>query len=328
MPTLTTQYVYFGASGAHTRQPRATASYGGFTPIPGLNPGLTGTLTPGTSFQPGPADPTLTAGTLTLNFAFVNVSGCTEGPLNSFVAATPPPVGTVGTNPISVLYVYVPTDGNGNGSGAVIDAFNESINSLVDNNFVKVSPDPGGTLTSEANTDGWVDTSDRGYTITADNPNIGSYLTWPTTPLFDRWVDLTDPTPPSSLIIGANLTPAKGVTVYALAFYKNPVMKSVKESIPEKPWRVKEWDKEHYKEYPDKTPADVNVYTLKTILEKGGKEVAEGTNFGNLGDPGLIFAELQSLQQRLAKLEADVREQGRAFIKTEDRPPVGRRKKK
>jgi hypothetical protein len=223
MPTLTTQYVYFGASEAHTRQPRATTSYGGFTPIPGLNPGVTGTLTPSTSFQPGPADPTLTAGTLTLNFAFVNVSGCIEGPLNSFVAATPPPPGTVGTNPISVLYVYVPTGGNGNGSGAVIDAFNESINSLVDNNFVKeVSPDPGGTLTSEANIDGWVDTSDSGYTIKADHPNIGSYLTWPTTPLFDQWVDLTDPTPPSSLIIGAKLKPAKGVTVYALAFYKNP----------------------------------------------------------------------------------------------------------
>jgi len=326
MPTLTTSYVYFGASGAHTRQPRSTTSYGGFTPIPGLNPGGTATLTTGTPFQPGPADPTLTAGALTLNFAFVNVSGCIEGPLNSFVAATPPPVGTVGASPINVLYVYVPTGGtNGGDTGAVIDAFNESIGSLVDNDFVTVSPDPGGTLTSEANVDGWVDTTTRGYTITADHPNIGAYLSWPTTPLFDQWVDLTDPTPPSSLISGADLTPGKGVTVYALAFYKNPVVKS-KEIIYDKPWRVKEWDKEHYKEFPDKTPADVNPY--KGIFEKGGKDLAEGVNPGNIGDPGFMVAEMGRLLERLAKLEAAVREQGRAFIKREDRPRVGRDKKK
>ena len=325
MPTLTTQYVYFGAFGAHTRQPRATTSYGGFTPIPGLNPGGTATLTPGTSFQPGLADPTLTAGTLTLNFAFVNVSGCIEGPLNSFVAATPPPVGTVGTNPITVLYVYVPTGGGGgDSSGAVIDAFNESTNRLVDNNFVTVSPDPGGTLTTEANADGWVDTSTSGYTIAADHPNIGSYHSWPTTPLFDLWVDLTTPTPPSSLISGADLTPGEDVTVYALAFYKSPVMKSGKDY--EKPLRVKEVDKEHYKEFPDKNPADVNL--LKVVLEKGGKELAEGINPGNLGDPELIVTEVQRLQERLAKLEAELREQGRAFIKSEDRPHVGRPKKK
>src|ERR1700757_759497 len=103
MPTLTTQYVYFGASGAHTREPRATTSYGGFTPIPGLNPSGTATLVPGTPYQPGPADPTLNIGGLSLAFAFTNASGCTEGGLNSFVASTPPPVGTVGTSPILVL---------------------------------------------------------------------------------------------------------------------------------------------------------------------------------------------------------------------------------
>lgn len=325
MPTLTTQYVYFGASGAHTRQPRSITSYGGFTPIPGLNGG-TATLTTGTSFQPGPADPTLTSGTLTLNFAFVNVSGLNEGPLNSFVASMPPPAGTVGTSPVTVLYVYVPEGGNGNGSGAVIDAFNESISSLVDNNFVTVSPDPGGTLTSEANVDGWVDTSSSGYTITADHPNIGSYGSWPTTPLFDQWVDLTDPTPPSSLISGANLTPGKGVTVYALAFYKNPVAKSSKEYMPDKPWRVKEIDKEHYKEFPDKNPSDIY---LKGIVEAGGKILVEGgVNPGNVGDPGLVVVELQKLQERLGKLEADVQELGRAFIRSEDRPPVGKSQKK
>ncbi len=323
MPTLTTSYVYFGASGAHTRQPRTITSYGGFTPIPGLNPGTSGTLSAGSSFTPGTADPTEMGGTLA--FSFVNVSGCVEGPLTSFSPSSPP-TGTVGSDPISVLYVYVPV-GNGNGeSGAVIDAFDESSNSLVDNDFVSVSPDPGGTLTTEANVDGWVDTTDSGYTITADHPNIGAYLSWPTTPLFDKWVDLTNPSPPSSLLSGYNLTPGQGVTVYALAFYKSPATKS-KEGYYDKPWRVKEWDKEHYKEFPDKNPADVHQF--KAIAEKGGKDLAEGFNPGNLGDPGLMIAEMQRLQERLGKLAEQLgMAQGEAFIKPADRPRVGRRKRR
>ena len=90
-------------------------------------------------------------------------------------------------------------------------------------------------------------------------------MSWPTTPIFDQWVDLSPPAPPG-LISGANLSPGKGVTVYALAFYKNPTMKSAKEYFPDKPWRIKEIDKEHYKEFPDKIPADVP--TLKGIIGK------------------------------------------------------------
>ena len=305
MPTLTTQYVYFGASGSHTREPRATASYGGFTPIPGLNPSGPATLMPGTPYQPGPANPTLEVGPLSLAFAFTNVSGCTQGALNSFVASTPPPVGTVGTSPILVLYVYVPVGNSHNGhSGAVIDAFNETAGTLVDNKFVTVSPDPGGTLTPEANVDGWVDTKDSGYTITADHPNIGPYLALPTSALFDQWVDLTNPTPPTSLISAANLTPGQGVTVYALAFYHNPVK---------------------HKEYLEKNPAEY----LKSLAEilKGPKESVDYTGFGNYGDPEIIVAELRILNQRIGQLEARLEAMGSAFIKAEDRPPVGGQKR-
>jgi len=333
MPSLTTQYVYFGASGSHTRQPRATTSYGGFTPIPGMNPSGTATLTTGTPFQPGPQDPTLTAGGLNLAFAFTSVTGCTEGGLVSFVAATPPPVGTVGTSPILVLVVYVPVGGpSGPGdTGAVIDAFNETTGSLVDNDFVSVSPDPGGTLTSEANVDGWVDTTSSGYTITADHPNIGSYLALPTNALFDQWVDLTDPSPPASLVSGASLTPGKGVTVYALAFYKNPpVFKVTKELTFDKGPKdhVKEIDKEHYKEFPDKVPADVHPGGKSIIADgpKGPKENVENPGgYGNVGDPGVIAGAISSLNQRVSNLEAEARaaKKGQAFIKSEDRPPVG-----
>ena len=199
MPSLTIAYVYFGASGSHTRQPRAITSYGGFTPIPGLTGG-TATLPTGTPYQPPPTSENLTVGTLNLQFAFTNVSGCIEGALTSPPGTTQPPLGTVGTDPIVVLYVYVPVGGGGGESGAVIDAFDATTNSLVDNDFVKsVSPDPGGTLTTEANVDGWVPTTDSGCTITADHPNIGAYMAWPTTPLFAQWRDLTDPAPPPSL---------------------------------------------------------------------------------------------------------------------------------
>lgn len=315
MPTLTTSYVYFGASGAHTRQPRTITSYGGFTPIAGLNPGPSGTLTTGTPYTPGTADPTEMGGTLA--FAFVNVSGCVEGPLTSSTASSPP-TGTVGTNPISVLYVYIPVGGNGNGdTGAVIDAFDESTNSLVDNNFVTVTPDPGGTLTSEANVDGWVDTTGSGYTITADHPNIGAYLSWPTTPLFDKWVDLTNSTPPSSLISGANLTPGRGETVYALAFYKGPTPK---------PHYMKEWLKEHLKEVYEKAPFDI---PNKYIVEKGGKDLVEGVNPGDFGDPGLMAKEIQGMQERLSKLVEQLGGmQGEAFIKSADRPRTSRRKRR
>jgi hypothetical protein len=305
MPTLTTQYVYFGASGSHTRQPRATTSYGGFTPIPGLNPSGTATLATATPFQAGPAEPTLTVGALDLAFAFTSVTGCTEGGLVSYVAGTPPPVGTVGTNPILVLYVYLPVGGGPGGtSGAVIDAFNETSGTLVDNDFVTVSPDPGGTLTTEANVDGWVDTTDSGSTITADHPTIGPYLSLPTTAVFDQWVDLATASPPAGLISGASLTPGKGVTVYALAFYKNPVVKA-KETYDKPPKeRIKEWDKEHYKEFPDKDPPD--VHPGPAIQPEVAKELAR-------------------LSQRITKLESShpAGAKGTAFIKPKDRPPVG-----
>jgi hypothetical protein len=322
MPTLTIQYVYFGASGIHTRQPRAITSYGGFTPIPGLGPG-TATLMTGTAYQPGPALPSVTVGSLTLQFAFVNVCGCTEGGLTSFVASTPPPVGTVGTSPILVNYVYLPVGGGppGTTTGAVIDAYNETSGTLVDNDFVTVSPDPGGTLTTEANVDGWVDTTDSSYTIAADHPNIGPYLADPTNLLFDQWVDLATPTPPAGLVSGADLTPGKGVTVYALAFYKLPSTSKLPKEVKENPWGEKVRSKDWEKEYPGSK--EVTDTPLKSPLEgiKGPKESVEGYGPGQSGDPA-IAAQMRQLNQRVSQLESNAASQGTAFIKPQDRPSV------
>jgi len=276
----------------------------------------------------------VTVGSQTFVFAYVSVSGCTEGGLVSFVAGTPPPVGTVGTNPILVLVVYVPVGGPiGVGDpGAVIDAFNVTTGALLDNDFVVVTPDPGGTLTNEANVDGWVDTVSSGYTITADHPNIGPYMALPTNAVFEQWVDLTNPSPPTSLISGANLTPAAGVTVYALAFYSNPAVKIIKEfkevyqdkNLKE---HIKEVDKGNFKDH----VAEIPPY--KTITNegpfKGPKETVENPGgLGPGGDPGGTIGELGRLSQRVSRLEASLKEsqKGKAFIKAEDRPPVGKAK--
>jgi hypothetical protein len=306
MPLLTTQYVYFGASGPHTRQPRAITSYGGFTPIPGLNPSPPQTLATGSTFQPLLPFLTYDVGSLNLQWAFTNVSGLVEGPRFTNQPGGYPAPGTVGTSPVLVVYVYVPAGGvPGPGdSGAVIDAFNESTGALVDNNFVTVTPDPGGTLTTEANVDGWVDTASSGYTIEADHPNIGPYMSLPTTALFDQWTDLLNSSPPSSLISGADLTPSQGQTVYALAFYKDPV--KTKE-IVEKPI--------------------ISDFAAKWVTEifKGPKESVEGQNWGDLGDPELIVAEIATLNARINQLQVGLQAMGRAFIRSEDRPPVGER---
>jgi hypothetical protein len=325
MPTLTTQYVYFGSSGAHTRQPRAITSYGGFTPIPTLNPSGTATLTTGSAFQAGPVDAAMVIAGVDYVFAYQNVSGLNEGPQVSYVASTPPTAGTVGTTPVLVLVVYVPEGGGPGGpdTGAVIDAFNESIGSLVDNNFVTVSPDSGGTLTDEANTDGWVDTTSSGSTITADHPNIGAYSTDPTNLLFDRWVVLTNATPPATLVSGANLTPGKGEMVYALAFYKAPAPKHWPEKVLKE--FVKEIEKLQIKEHIQDTGktfiADSPIKGIKEQVEIPG-------GIGNTGDPGDLGGVIQGLSQRIAKLEAAAKgaPKGEAFIKPKDRPAVGKAK--
>jgi hypothetical protein len=40
-------------------------------------------------------------------------------------------------------------DGTGNGPGFIIDAFDVDLGTFVDDDFVTVTPDPGGTLTHD-----------------------------------------------------------------------------------------------------------------------------------------------------------------------------------
>lgn len=211
MPLLTYKYVYFPSGGPHTRQPRSIGGSGGFTPIGNLS-GPAGTLQANTPFQipPGTLPPSEVVGNTTYTFAFVNVSGGTGGGATAFNPSSPPQV-MVGTAPIVVLVVYLASASGhgGSGTGASIDAFDETVGTLVDDTFVTVSPD--GSLTQNANVDGWVPTTNAG-TIAAS-----THIT-PTNANFEKWVDLTDTsTPPGVDFL------AKKTTNYAvLAFYKSP----------------------------------------------------------------------------------------------------------
>ena len=304
MPSLVYEYVYFGAGGAHTRQPRATNAYGGFTPIPGLNSSAPQTLASNTQFGvPGAfLLPTVTVAETTYYFAFVNVSGLQEGGLTSFDHNVPPPNGTVGTNPVKVLVVYLPHgDGPPGEPGAVIDAFDETLGRLVDDNFVTVTVNgsSNAALTNSGNLYGWVETTNSSVTITAYSGFALVLEGMPGTHTgFDKWTNLEDGTSPA----GLNLTVNQGQTVYAFAFYQD-ITKSNKEFVKEK--------------------IDVLKQSGK---EKDGKELAEGGfNIDWVVDPYLI-AEVQRLNTVIAALEIkiDTAIRGKAFIREEERPDVGK----
>jgi hypothetical protein len=208
MPTLTYQYVYF-ASGPHSRQPRASSGPGGFTLIQSL-PG--GTLSNGDTFVASPQPASQTVGANVYPFAFVNVSGGTPAGQTSLKAAVPAPSVTVGTQNIVVLVVYAPTGGSGGpNTGATIDSFDMATGSLFNDTFVKVSPDPTGTLTTSGNVEGYVDTTSIAETITALSPTL------PTGVDFVQWLTL-----PQSVSTSPALAVGKGVSVSALAFYQTP----------------------------------------------------------------------------------------------------------
>jgi hypothetical protein len=219
--TITYDYVYFGGGSSHTRQPRSSTGPGGFTLIYSL-PG--GTADAGNTFGPGAQPASLVNGGITYEFAFMNVSGgtpagqTTSSGVTSFTPSTPPPPVTVGTAPIVVLVVYIPVGGvgNGTGSGAIIDSFDNTTGQLFSDTFVSVSPDPGGPpppLTKSGNVDGYVDTSKATETITALSP------TSPTGVVFAQWMNFYPQGSPKVKIAGAALAVDQGTTSCALAFY-------------------------------------------------------------------------------------------------------------
>jgi hypothetical protein len=137
--------------------------------------------------------------------------------VTSFGSNNPPAPVLVGEAPITVLVVYVPPGGpgSGSGSGATIDAFDETAGVLFNDTFVTVEPDATGALSKSGNVEGYVDTTNSTEAITALSP------TSPTGVHFSRWVNLGPPaTQQASPVLMVN----KGASVMALAFYEAPAV--------------------------------------------------------------------------------------------------------
>jgi len=220
--TVTYDYVYFAGGPGRTRQPRSMPGPGGFTLLNQLS-GTT--LQSGDTFTVGAQPASIVVANVTYSFSFTNVSGgipagqTTPSGVTSFTSGTPPPAVTAGSTPIVVLVVYVPLGGGGE-SGASIDSFDETTGQLFSDTFVTVSPDPGGPpppLTTSGNVNGFVATANATETMTALSP------TSPTGVVFEEWVNLYSEQALGITIMGTELTVNKGMSVYALAFYKaNP----------------------------------------------------------------------------------------------------------
>ncbi|HUO93768.1 MAG TPA: hypothetical protein VMU22_12640 [Rhizomicrobium sp.] len=216
--SVTYNYVYFGTIGKHQRQPRTVVN-GGFTTIASQSGGQQST---GLTFQPGQLPATEMVGNQTYDFSFVTITGGSAtagGPPVGVSSTNPgaPPSVVVGTSNIVVLAVYVPVGGppcpGCTGSGATIDAFDETTGSLFNDTFVKVAPDANNTLTTSGNVYGYVDTTNSAETISSLTP------TSPTGVNFSRWVKLL---PSAATTNGSALGVGKGVNTIALAFYDAP----------------------------------------------------------------------------------------------------------
>ena len=220
MPSLTYQYLAF-MPGPHQRQPRTASS--GFKVIEIISGGEP----TGGTFRAAPAPPTQTVGSETFAFAFMTVSGgaTTDGGaavgLTSFDPDNPPDEVFIGSSPLNVVVVYVPTGGGGTGqaTGATIDQFDQTIGQLIDDTFVTVTPDPDGTLTVSGNVEGFVDTTKSAEEI------IALPTTSPTGVDFVGWVKLSPP--PTTMSSSPELEVGAQQSVSALAFYQAPTGGSV-----------------------------------------------------------------------------------------------------
>jgi hypothetical protein len=247
----------------------------------------------------------------TLYFAFQSVTGLVEG---GQVSSDPnnPCHGTVGVLPITVINVYIPLGsgtGSGGENGAVIDAFNEETGSFCDDTFVTVAPDSNGSLTNSGNVFGWVNSA-KAETIKALSPISPSNV------YFHKWTIVPETKDATDSFAGDTLTVGKNTNPYAFAFYgalNKSFVKDIKDGLVEK-FHIKEMTKDRL---PDK-------YLSKEVI-KENKEFAggEGDPYRDLGDPAYLGV-IRVLTDKLEALEKKMGQLGTSFIKSQERPAVGR----
>jgi hypothetical protein len=344
MVTITVQYVTMFSVGKHGRQPRQGGS-SGFTLITGAPTETLPVMVSSGSITTSPPPSPATWDGVSYTYAFTSVSDGTS----ASQAAIGPINFPVGGSDITILYVFIPPPGPpGHGSGAdygaTIDAFDTTTGSLVDNFFItQVNPDDAShDNQTEANQEGYVDTTGNTVTMVAYAPTIGpagdtTPMNAPTSAQFVQWLMVPAPVPTGVKATGPKLTVPKATSIYALALYYIP--KPAKET-PEKP----PGPEKHLEKFPpeknetfDKIAQD--NYKSSHLTEKQTDKPFVGefsktqTDSGGVGlhgasaSPSGVYAQqMHQLTRKITDLETKLATvlKGKAFIKEADRPVVGK----
>jgi len=174
-------------------------------------PIITGTGSGSTCYEVHPEATKIVDG-VTLYYAFTSLSGGIPiGPsvttnINETLTQTVAPSGAN----ITQLNVYI-AHGSGTEGVIIIDAFDETKGTFVDDMFVKVAPDATGTITHEANY--------LGAFIAAATEVVSAYNI--TSALFDQWLIVPGTGGASDTISGTGLTVGAKSSVVAFAYYKD-----------------------------------------------------------------------------------------------------------
>lgn len=304
MPLVTIKYLQYVVGAGRSRQPRM--------PVPGVYPPGLGpivcyaqqppnTLMSGTAFvAPYPIAPAGLACIPNYKFAFQSVTGLVEGGrISSNIMV--PCSGTVGSDDVVVLNVYIPAGGTGagGGNGAVIDAFNAETGNFCDDTFVTVSPDASGALTTSGNVLGWVDSQGGNLTI-----NAYAHI-MPSNMYFLNWEIVVGTGGAGDSVSNQNLMVGQNSNPYAFAFYGQNDKNILKDLMIEKHRFVDNPVKEWIKEIP-----------------KSWKDAAyEVRPWDDLGYP---VDKIQPMVDKIAELEKQVQILGQAFIRLTERPNVGK----
>lgn len=209
MPNAYTKFVTWISRG---RRHHGSASAGiGSAPGPSV-------MAPGDTFQPPWAPPSITwtdAASVahTGSFAFWAVTGGVEGAYAT--AQNPPSAVTVGNVDLSATAWYIEGGGSGPGEpGVLIDAFDVTLGTFVDDDFVTVTPDDGAkTLTLAANNDGFVPTAVAEQVLAFAAIHAIPFQDWQVIPAGGEVVN------------GTTLEAAMSSSAIAFAFYTSRVLK-------------------------------------------------------------------------------------------------------
>jgi hypothetical protein len=278
--------------------------------LPGALPagGVTSSLTDGDEYWPTPTTAPTFSG---FDFMFWSVAytGTSSVPNYYLTQQSMPYPVKISGSAVQIWAWYTPTGGS---SGPYtpqvwIDAFDVSVGNFSnDPKVVTVSPDPGGTLTANANSQGVVPTS-------SSSENILAYSKLMDGAVFESWGYIFGPTTPPVTVdtinpmqLDASQNAGTSGPAYWLAFYKAPPKHKDKE-LKEKEWRV------------DKYPWEEKAPKESKDAKETGPELPSRT-MGS-GDWLASSATLFDPSDRIDGLEGRVAS-GRSFIRPEERPRV------